>query len=348
MFIISSTGTQFTDERTRKMILAGTDIIRINIARRTMEENRRLIKETQEVINDLHSDTKILIDMPYNKIMLGDFDIKIFAVRENEEFICKSATYTQDCNQFIPIQIQKLGERVRLNQIIIIGDGEVAMQVIEIVDAETIKIKILNNGVLRYMRNINIAFEHNDEMCEKYHKTLEALADLEFHYFSVPYINQNFNDLLKKRINDIIANKGLYIKTIIKIEDMAGVSATPLIFSDPFYKMVVLNRGEIGVNLPYEQMGIIQKEIVTQAHQYKKSIIIGTNILESTVKSYIPARADILDLTNMVMDGVNGIQFSIETGVFARPAYTISTARKIINEIEKHIRNTNQNRITTG
>ncbi len=105
MLLIASAGQNTTDNKARKMVISGADVIRFNFSRRSIEENIQYLQTTQEVIHDLNSSTKTMVDMPMIKNRIGDFDIKFFAVRENEEFICKSATYSPDCNEFIPIDI---------------------------------------------------------------------------------------------------------------------------------------------------------------------------------------------------------------------------------------------------
>ncbi len=335
MLIVASTGITYAEERTRKLVLSGTDILRINICRRPMEKNRQLIKNTDDVIADLHGNTKILLDMPYNKIMLGDFDIKIFSVKENQEFTCKSATYTPNCNEFIPIQIEKLGEKVNTNQTIMIGDGEIALLVTEIIDAETIKIKVLNSGTIRYMRTVNILDEKTlKNMTTKFEEAAAAIFDLEFHYLSIPYIERDTNEKIKQIFLKLKTEQK--IKIAIKIENRNGLDDIQTILSDPFYDIVMFSRGDIGINLPYEKVGIIQKKITNLCTQSKKPLIIATSILESTTETFIPSHADISDLTNMLLDGVSGIQFSVETGIYSRPAYTISVAKKIIAEAEKY------------
>ena len=335
MFIIASTGMTHAEQRTRKLILSGTDILRINICRRSMEKNKQLINNTDDVIDELHANTKILLDMPYNKIILGDFDIKIFSTKENHELICKSASYTPDCNEFIPIQIEKLGKKVKLNQTIMIGDGEIALLVIEIIDDETIKTRVLNSGSIRYMRTINIVDTTIlENIITKFEDASTAIYGLEFHYLSIPYIEKKINEEIKKIFTKLKNEQK--IKIIIKIENTNGLNDIQTILSDPFYDIIMFHRGDMGVTLPYEKVGILQKKITDYCRTLKKPLIIATNVLESTVKTFIPSHADISDLTNMFLDGVDGIQFSIETGIYSRPAYTISVAKKIISEAKKY------------
>ncbi len=336
MLIIASSGTQLTEERTRKILLSGADIIRVSLLKRSPEKNVHLIKKIQDIIDDLNSSAKILLDLSFNRVILGDFDIKMLAVREGEEFICKSAAYSANCQEFIPIQVEKLGENVQLNQTLIVGDGEVALEVIEIINHDTIKVRMLNNGILQYMKPINIRSDQDiGEISEKYIGIINKVKDLEIRFISIPYIERSINEKIKDKLAKPL-NKIRKVKKIIKIGSVASLKDIDSILADPFYDMVIFNRGLAGVNFPYERIGLMQKEIVKKAKRHKKSVIIFTDILESTMRNFIPSRADILDLTNMVIDGVDGILFGVETNGYARPAYTISVAKKIIETVENN------------
>lgn len=337
MLFIASAGFYTPKEKLRKIILAGADILRYNFSRRSIDENIEFIKLAQEIITELNASTKIMVDMPINKIRIGDFDIKIFAVREGEEFICKSASFSADCNEFIPIHTTKLGEKVHLNQTINIGDGEVALQVIEIIDAETIRIKILNNGTLHYMKTVNTGYASDyNKLIEEYNNILNTIGNIDIDYLSISYLDYENNNKIKKLPYFIANNQKKIPKIIAKIDNIENVRQAENIFKDPFYNIAMIDRGELGVNVPYEVSGIIQKQITTIAKSYKKPLFISSQILESTINNFVPLRSEILDITNMVLDGVDGIIFCRETGYNTRPAYTLSVAKKIVAAIKKY------------
>lgn len=330
MFIIAGIGlNSFSEDKLRKIVLAGADILRYNFSYLSTEENIKHVRHAKEIIDELHADVHIMADLPLKKIRLGDFDTKIFAVREREEFLCKSGSYSTDCNQFIPVQTTVLGEKVRLNQIIPIGDGEVAVQVIEIIDRETIKIRILNNGTIQYMKAFNIGYCTDEaKLLSTYSEILEKTKSTGIDYFAISYINK---DVEKNIIEEIIPkcdNK----KIIIKIENQSGVDDIEKICQNPAYHMVLVDRGELGVNIPYEKIGLIQNTIIKTCLCFKKPLIISTQILESTINNYIPYKSEIAGITNLVLQGVQGIMLCQETTVGMRPAYSIHVAKKIINE----------------
>ena len=330
MFIIAGIGlNSFSEDKLRKIILTGADMLRYNFSYSSIEENINHIKHGKEIIEELHADVRIIADLPLKKIRLGDFDIKIFAVREKEEFLCKSANYSTDCNQFIPIQTASLGEKVRLNQIIPIGDGEVAVQVAEIIDRETIRIRVLNNGTIQYMKAFNTG-HYTDEikLLKKYLEIIERVAIIGIDYFAVSYIDK---DIEKETIEEIIPKCGNK-KIIIKIENQNGIDNIENICQNPAYHMVLMDRGELGVNIPYEKIGLVQDAIIKTCSKFKKPLIISTQILESTINNYIPYKSEIVGITNLVLQGVSGIMLCQETTMGMRPAYSIHVAKKIINE----------------
>jgi len=334
MLIVASTGiNSFSEDKIRKIILSGADILRYNISYQIVDDKVESLKRAEKIINDLNSSAKILIDFPTNKIRLGDFKDRIFAVREDDVIILKSANYSEDCHQFLPVETKSLGEKVHVNQAIAIGDGEVAVEVIEIINSETIKARVLNNGIIKYTKTLNIRYSIEDDQFLKYYEEIFAeLSDIKFDILAIPYINPEVN----QQIKEMVAKKTKDVKVMIKIEKIIDQLELKKICQDQYYSMIIIDRGELGVNAPYEKINIYQKEIIRIANEEKKSVLVTSQILESTMNNYIPNKAEISDLTNMVLEGINGIILCHETAIGMRPAYTISVAKKIIHESEKY------------
>src|SRR3989339_167414 len=259
MLIIASVGHNITEEQIIKMILTGADVLRFNLSHRSIDNYIESVQKAEKVIDSLNASVKKFIDFPLNKHRLGFFEGQTFPVQEGSELILRSADYSPDCLEFIPLNIPHIGSKVSLGQIIAIGDGEVTVQIKDIISSDIIKIEK------------NITAEELNAICQ-----------------------------------------------------------------DNFFDMILIDRGEMGVNMPFEKIGLLQKQIMSRAKKFSKPILISTHILASTIHNYIPTRADICDLTNIVLDGAAGIIFGYETGLNKRAAYTIATAKKIINEVEKY------------
>lgn len=333
MIIVATIGiNSFSEDKIRKIILSGVDIIRYNFSYRILDDKIQSLELLERIKIDLNSSTKLMIDMPSNKIRLGDFSNRIFSVSEGDEITLHSGSFSPDCHEFIPVEIVKLGEQVYFNQAITIGDGEMALEVIEIIDPETIKVRALNNGVIKYMKTFNIKQSLDDEKyLEYFQNIIDKIKNNPPTYIAISYINQRINEELKKVILNSLNN----VKIIIKIEKELDKTTLESICLDNFYNMILLDRGELGVNSPYERCGIIQKEVIETAKFFKKQILVSTQLLESTTNNFTPNRSEIINLTQLVLDGADGIIFCHESTVGLRPSYSIAVAKKIINEVEK-------------
>ncbi len=332
MFIIASIGFHnFHEENIRKIILAGADALRYSFTFGATEETIDHIKLGAEVIDSLNSSAKIIVNLPSDKIRLaGPHQPKI--IKENQELILKSVG-TPAVEGHIHIHIKELGKKVYIDQITTIDYGKIALQVIEIISNDMIKVRVLNEGTIQSTLGINLTQDDNTEAyltrCQDIIGRLEEIAP---RYLSIPFVNLVINEEIKK-----LSSFNWHPKMVIRINNAAAVENIEKICQDPFYDTVLINRGELGLDIPFEKLGILQKELIKIAKKYKKQVIVSSQILEGTIFNYIPLRSDILDLTNIVLDGADGIMLCQETSLSTRPAYTLSVAKKIILEAEKYL-----------
>ena len=333
MKIIATIGHQsLSEDMVRKIILGGADILRYNLSYRVIRENVNYIEAAQSIITELNSQARILLDFPNNKIRLGDFEEKIFAVREGEIITFRSGTYSPDCHEFVPVDTSKLGTKVYHGQSITIGDGQISVQVIDIINDDVILAQVQNSGIINYMKSFNFKYRIEKSELIKMHKTcLNIAAKVKPDYIAIPYIDEGTNEELKQ----MIVRENLTCKVLVEIAHSLPDHVFESICQDNFYNSVIIDRGEIAVNMPYERLGLYQKELIAIAKKIKKPIIISAQIIESVIQNYIPAKSDILDLTNIVLDGAEGIILGRETASTSRPIYTLSVVKKIISEVEK-------------
>lgn len=321
-----------TKDHIKKLILTGTDALRFNFSYRSIEENLEYISIAQQVIDELNTSVKIFIDFPINKYRLGDFELKLFPVNEGDEITLKSGAFTFDCDEYIPVRIPNLGDKLREDQSVTIGDGEISVIITKIIDSDTVSAKVQNKGVIQYMKTFNLALTiDEEEILKQYSEILKKIKNVDHHYIAISY----FNDALFDSIRNVIEEEKIKTKIVLKIENEFPITKIEEICQKNNFDIMLLDRGELGVNMPYYKIGIYQKNILKIAQKYKKQVIITTQILESTINNYIPNRAEILDLTNIILDGVSGIMLCRETAINPRAAYTVSVAKKIISEIEK-------------
>lgn len=348
MFIVASVGlSNFSEEKIRKMILAGADALRYGFSYGPVENTIERIKKGAKVLDDLNSSAKIIVNIPSNQIRLASPHIPR-KVLENEEAILKSVAF--DCPPLSPdssvisaenntpfgehiyVHMPSLGNEVYINQITTIDQGKIALQVTEIINNETVRVKFLNEGDIQ--STLGIHFPQSTESESYLAKVQTVLAQLETvapEYLAIPFISPTINDKIKT-----LSDFSWKPKVIARIESQVAMENLENICQDDFYNLVLLNRGKLGLDMPFERLGIFQKEAIKIVKKYKKQIIISSQILEGSIHNYIPLRSDILDLTNIVLDGADGIMLCNETALSSRPAYTLSVAKKIILEAEKY------------
>ena len=314
-------------------MLAGTDVLRFNFNYDSVEENLRQLKSAEKIRADLHAQVKYLADLPDNRIWFGDFSPAPLVLQEGQKITLKSGDHSDNPEQFIPVNLEKLGEKTYVGENIFINDGEMAVTVTEIMDKDTINVQTLNRGEIVPHRGfyINQPIDEN-KLLEAYTKIIKALAVEEPYYLSLPYVNENFHHEVVKILHRY---KKWHPQIVIKIQHQEDLENLEKICEAKTCHGLIIDRGELGVNVPFEQLGVRQKEIMTTAKKFGKPVLVSTQILESTFYNYVPFRSDILDLTNIILDGADGIILCRETSVGPRPIYAISIAKKIIAEAEK-------------
>lgn len=345
MFIIASVGlNNFSEDKIRKIILAGADALRYSFSYGPVKDTIERIKSGMKVIDELNSSAKIIINLPSNQTRLAGPHTPR-QVLENDEIILKSTPKNNSLvpplttqkelptDEYIYVHIFELGHQVYINQITTIDQGKIALQVIDIINSETIRVKVLNEGTLQSTLGIHIPQHTQTEAyLDRLKEALRQLEEITPEYLAIPFINPHINERIKK-----LSDFSWQPKIISRIESHMAIENLEQICQDNFYDLILLNRGKLGLDIPFERLGIFQKEVIKTVKKYKKQVIISSQILEGTMHNYIPLRSDILDLTNIVLDGADGIMLCNETALSSRPAYTLSVAKKIILEAEKYL-----------
>jgi len=332
MFIIASVGSKtFSENQVRRIILAGADALRYSFSFDTFEKNVANLEVGLRVIEELNSSVKIAINILSNKIRIGDMPRPIM-VKEGDELTIQSWFNNTPPEGIIPVPSANVAKKVYVGQITTIDHGKTAIQVTGIVNNETINIKVLNDGIIQPSLSLNLPQENNTDIyLQKFRLLIEKLKPFSPTYLSVPFINLEANNQIKKVLE--YDNRP---KIFIRIEDQNAIDHLPEICADNAYSHVIINRGELGENLPFEKLGLIQKQIIAFVKKSGKKTIVSSQIMEGTIYNYVPYRSDILDLTNLILDGADGIMLRHETALSTRPAYTISAVKKIIIEVERH------------
>lgn len=334
--IIIATASQLANNLSilKKILLSGPDVLRFNFSYGNINEKIANIQTAQDTINEVGGQTKILADLPSPKIRLGGFPLKELYVEEGQTLILKSASYSDDPKNFLPVQFPEIGNLFYPEQTIVIDEGEISLKVNCILDKDTIQVLLFNTGYILPYKGLNWTeqtFDYNEHINKISTTILPILTHLNLRYLTCPFVN---NAAIAKKYRTAI-EKQIWSnnrpKIVLKLETEESIQNAESII--PLSDVILFERGDLGIRAPFEKMGVYQKHIIRLCEKMNKPLFISSQILESTIHNFIPQRSEICDLTSMVIDGVKGIILCHETGInTSRPAYPISVAKKIIDE----------------
>ncbi len=323
----SSTKEVMTD-----LVKAGVDIFRINFSHADYEIVRNNVRLIREINEELGTSVGILGDLQGPKLRVGVVqegsylnpgDILTFT---NEKIEGDSKRVYMTYQQFP--QDVKVGERI------LIDDGKLVLQVIETNEIDTVKAVTVQGGPLSSKKGVNLPNTNVSlpALTEKDIEDANFMLDLQLDWIALSFVRhaQDIKDL-KELIANHPTNKQ---KTpiIAKIEKPEGVKNIDQILAECDGLMVA--RGDLGVEVPMEEVPAIQKTLVLKARNHSKPVIIATQMMETMITSLTPTRAEVNDVANSVLDGADAVMLSGETSVGRYPVDVVKNMAKIVKNIE--------------
>ncbi len=315
------------------MCLAGMNVARLNFSHGSLEEHQRKIDTIKKVREKLDVPIAIILDTKgpeyriktfrEGKICLNDGDTFAFTIEDvegNAERV--SVNYKELLN------VLEVGDRILVN------NGLVILEVTELTATDAI-CKVIVGGELSNNKSMNFP----NKVVGKTYLSEQDKTDLLFGIKNdVDFIAASFvsskSDLLElKRF--MRKNGGDNIDIIAKIENRSGVDNIEEICEECDGIMVA--RGDLGVEIPFEELPHIQKYLITKCRLLGKRVITATEMLESMIHNPRPTRAEISDVANAVYDGTSAVMLSGETAAGKYPVQTVQIMAKIANETEQHI-----------
>ena len=337
LIIATISKNSYAPAKIEEIITAGATILRFIFSHGSPAEMEEHIKIAREVITRLKRlDVKILADLPGAKLRLGRFEPIELPVKSGQEIIFKSAAESVLPQEFIPVNAPEIGLLVQENQEISLGEGDLSLLVKKIISPDSFQAISLNDGLIQNMKGFNVGIGVD----ELNHITTDTLAHIKIlpnikpDLIAVSFVNsakhlEEVRGLIKASFgSDQIP------PLVAKVETVQGVEKIEEITASADWLMVA--RGDLALTAPYELLGVYQKRIIIAAKKAGKPVIVATQILESLLDKRRPTRSEILDLTNIVLDGADAIMFAKETGLSLTPGFSVKIAQDIINAVEKN------------
>lgn len=339
MFIVATISkNSYAPEKIREIILAGASVLRFNFSHGSPEQMFEHIQVARQVIADLgmEGQVKIMADLPGAKLRLGQFEPFDYPIKVGQMLTFKSAKESADPAEFIPVNAEGIGRLVTVGQEITIADGSPSLRVKEILSDESFVAEALMDGFVIHMKGLNIGqgVDLQDHITPEFLAHADNLSSIKPDWIALSFVNSlEFVERAKAILRQKMQIDELP-PIVAKVETAQGVEKINDIAQAVDVLMVA--RGDLAVTTPFELLGLEQKRIIRAAKKAGKPVIVATQLLESLLDGRVPTRSEILDLTNIVLDGADGIMFAKETGLSLTPGFSVAMARKIIEAVENN------------
>ncbi|ABM72202.1 Pyruvate kinase [Prochlorococcus marinus str. MIT 9515] len=321
-----------SEEVITDLIKAGVTTFRLNFSHGDHKDHEERIKTIRKVSKNLDLDVGILQDLQGPKIRLGRFKDGPVKVKKGDKFTLTSNEV--ECTKSIAnVTYNRLAQEVTEGKRILLDDGKIEM-IVEKVDLPNnlLKCKVTVGGVLSNNKGVNFP----DVQLSVKALTDKDIDDLEFGLTAgVDWIALSFvrNPSDINEIKNLINKSGQSIPVIAKIEKFEAIDQIDSIL--PLCDGVMVARGDLGVEMPAEEVPLLQKELIRKANTFGIPIITATQMLDSMASNPRPTRAEVSDVANAILDGTDAVMLSNETAVGDYPVEAVETMATIARRIER-------------
>ena len=321
-----------SEEIITDLIKAGVTTFRLNFSHGDHKDHEERIKTIRKVSKKLDLDIGILQDLQGPKIRLGRFKDGPVKVKRGDKFSLTSNEV--ECTKCIAnVTYNKLSQEVTSGKRILIDDGKIEM-IVEKVNIENnlLECKVTVGGVLSNNKGVNFP----DVQLSVKALTAKDIEDLEFGLTAgVDWIALSFvrNPSDINEIKNLINKNGHSIPVVAKIEKFEAIDQIDSIL--PLCDGVMVARGDLGVEMPAEEVPLLQKELIKKANTLGIPIITATQMLDSMASNPRPTRAEVSDVANAILDGTDAVMLSNETAVGDYPVEAVETMATIARRIER-------------
>jgi len=313
------------------MIQAGVNICRLNFSHGRANDHKEVIDLIRSINEQYKTNVGILADLQGPKIRIGLVkDGGIHLVNGTRINITTHECIGDD-NQ-IYITYDTFPQDVQRNEIILLDDGKIQMKVIETNRLDTVVCEIIHGGILTSRKGVNLPNTKVSipSLTEEDLENLKLALEWDVDWVGLSFVRTGQDIIDLKRI---INASGKAAKVIAKVEKPEAIDNIDEIIAATDGVMVA--RGDLGVEMPLEEVPLLQKMIARKCREASKPVIVATQMLESMITTPRPTRAEVNDVANSVLDGADAVMLSGETSVGEFPVIVIETMSKIIRNVEE-------------
>jgi len=317
----------------KKFIQAGVEVFRLNFSHGDQEYHANVFNLIREISSSLKKPVAILQDLQGPKLRVGILAQEGIMLSKGDEVLLKLAEKSDD-PKVIPIKEKELIDALRPNASVMLADGLIELKVLEKRDNEVL-CKVVNGGKLESKKGINVP----NITINIPSVTSKDIDDIMFgiklgvDFIAVSFVRKAADVL---QVKNILEASRINIPVIAKVEKHEAVENIDdiVLASDG----VMVARGDLGVEIPLEEVPIVQKTIIEKCNRLGKPVITATQMLDSMIRNPRPTRAEVSDVANAIFDGTDAIMLSGETAIGEYPVESILTMAKIAEYTESQLK----------
>ena len=314
-----------------KLIRAGVNVFRINFSHATYDEVDEYVEIIRNLNQEIGSNVAILADLQGPKIRVGKMEDGVVFKKGDTLTLNTLKTITGN-NKVASLSYKGFAKDVEKGDKVLIDDGKLIFEVISTNNNDEVKLKNIQGGILASRKGVNLPNTKisTPSLTKKDKEDLLFAISKELDWIALSFV-RDANDMinLRKIIEKESEEK---IPIIAKIEKPEAIENIDDIIQNSDGIMVA--RGDLGIEIPSEEVPLIQKRIVYLAKKHRIPVIIATQMMESMIDSLKPSRAEVNDVANSIMDGADAVMLSAETSVGQYPVEVVAQIAKIISSVE--------------
>ncbi len=326
--IVSTIGPRTSNlESIESLMLAGVNVFRLNFSHGEHETHKQNLEFIRSLQKKYNSSVAIVADLQGPKLRVGRFKDDGVMLQKGQKFILDDKDELGDETR-VKLPHPELFASMKVGDHLLVDDGKIKLRV-EAIDGFKATTEVVVAGKISNSKGVN----YPDGVLDIDSLTPKDLRDLEFALsINVDYVALSF----VQRAADVVKAKEIVnkrAKIISKLEKPSVVDELEAIIQES--DAIMIARGDLGVELPPQQVPVLQKRIINVSRRLAKPVIVATQMLESMISSPVATRAEASDVANAVYDGADAIMLSAETAVGQYPIEAVTTMVSIIRSVEK-------------
>ncbi len=315
-----------------ELIKAGVDLFRLNFSHGSHEGHQEVIQRITYINEKYNTHIGILADLQGPKLRVGTIKNEPLMLNQGDEinFVNTPCEGTKDA---VYMSYQKLPKDVKPGEVILIDDGKIRLKVLETNKKDKVILEVLHGGPLYSNKGVNLPNTKVSlpSLTEKDRKDLDFILTQPVNWIALSFVRSP-KDM--KDLQNLMDAKKHPAKIIAKIEKPEAIEKIDKIIK--YSNGIMIARGDLGIEVPIEELPVIQKSIIKKCIQRARPVIVATQMMESMMKNPSPTRPEVTDVANAVLDGADAVMLSGETAVGDHPVLVVETMEKIIETVENN------------